>query len=56
MKPSLNTRCLRPIYLIASLCLLLFGGSPVVAGTRDPLILDPVRPGLDYRMEVSKGI
>jgi hypothetical protein len=55
MKPSLNTRCLRPIYLIASLCLPLFGLSPVVAGTRDPLISDPVRPGLDYRMEVSKG-
>jgi hypothetical protein len=55
MKPSLNTRCLRPIYLIASLCLPLFGLSPVVAGTRDPLILDPVRPGLDYRMEVSNG-
>jgi hypothetical protein len=55
MKPSLNTRSLRPIYLIASLCLPLFGLSPVVAGTRDPLISDPVRPGLDYRMEVSKG-
>lgn len=55
MKPSLNTRCLRPIYLIASLCLPLFGLSPVVAGTRDPLISDPVRPGLDYRMEVSEG-
>jgi hypothetical protein len=55
MKTSLNIPRLAVIRLVASLCLSSFGLSVVDAASGNPLLSAPVRPGLDYRSNVSEG-
>ncbi len=55
MKSSLSTCYSKPIILAALLGLYLCTLTVVQAGGRDPLFPGPVRPGLDYRTELSHG-
>ena len=55
MKSSLTTCYSKPILLAASLSLYLCPFAVVQAGGRDPLFPGAVRPGLDYRTELSQG-
>jgi hypothetical protein len=55
MKLLLSTPYSKTIFLIASICLPLCGPSIVEAGSPDPLSPGAVRPGLDYRTELSQG-
>jgi hypothetical protein len=55
MKLPLSSSYLKTILLIAPLGLHFCGLAVVQAGGRDPLFPGAVRPGLDYRDELSKG-
>jgi hypothetical protein len=55
MKSALSTRYSKAILLVAPLGLYLCTVAVVQAGGKDPLFPGAVRPGLDYRTELSQG-